>query len=288
MALEVKRKRVEVDLILDQEKAERISQLGEQLARAGASHVTEGANAAAKRIARQIDELREEVSGQIVHLTLEALPLSQWRQVLEANTTTTKDGRTAQRLEDITRRRAQADDPQERAGHPRRGYSRHHPRTVRRAAVARLVRHPEPQREDDRPKRLPRPSLQDNPGLVRELRICARLGISYKRWLGWEPSYRVERDGHRRITGYTPESEWDQTERDWMLALDDYEHSLCPRCGMPVSVCHDELTPTRYTAEAGVCQISLMRDIAAEDWRKQHDGEAGIKTMSLTTAIKAR
>ena len=29
----------------------------------------------------------------------------------------------------------------------------------------------------------------------------------------------------------------DQTERDWMLALDDYEHSLCPRCGMPVSVC---------------------------------------------------
>lgn len=102
MALEVKRKRVEVDLILDQEKAERISQLGEQLARAAASHVTEGANAAAKRIAKQIDELREEVSGQIVHLTLEALPLSQWRQVLEANTTTTKDGRTAQRLEDIT------------------------------------------------------------------------------------------------------------------------------------------------------------------------------------------
>ena len=60
MALEVKRKRVEVDLILDQEKAERISQLGEQLARAAASHVTEGANAAAKRIAKQIDELREE------------------------------------------------------------------------------------------------------------------------------------------------------------------------------------------------------------------------------------
>ena len=98
----------------------------------------------------------------------------------------------------------------------------------------------------------------------------------------------MERDGHRRITGYTPESEWDQTERAWMLALADYAHSLCPRCGMPVSVCHDELTPTRYTAEAGVCQISLMRDIAAEDWRKQHDGEAGIKAMSLTTAIKAR
>lgn len=105
MALEVKRKRVEVDLILDQEKAERISQLGEQLARAAASHVTEGANAAAKRIAKQIDELREEVSGQIVHLTLEALPLSQWRQVLEANTTTTRTGapRSASRTSPPTR-----------------------------------------------------------------------------------------------------------------------------------------------------------------------------------------
>lgn len=78
----------------------------------------------------------------------------------------------------------------------------------------------------------------------------------------------MERDGHRRITGYTPESEWDQTERDWMLALDDYEHSLCPRCGMPVSVCHDELTPTRYTAEAGASMstdgagdMSLILDI---------------------------
>ena len=222
-----------------------------------------------------------------MHLTLEALPLSQWRQVLEANTTTTKDGRAAQRLEDITAdalrlmiRKSVPDTPVEdiAAIIPELSTGSCRPSgTPSRTS-----------REDDRPKRLPRPSLQDNPGLVRELRICARLGISYKRWLGWEPSYRVERDGHRRITGYTPESEWDQTERDWMLALDDYEHSLCPRCGMPVSVCHDELTPTRYTAEAGVCQISLMRDIAAEDWRKQHDGEAGIKTMSLTTAIKAR
>ena len=99
------------------------------------------------------------------------------------------------------------------------------------------------------PKRRTRISLADNPQTVRELRICQKLGISYKRWLGWEPSYRVERDGHRRITGYTPETEWDATEREWMLALDEYERTLCPRCGMPVSICHDELAPTKYASE---------------------------------------
>ena len=49
MALEVKRKRVDVDLILDQEKAEQVAALGADLERAMAQHVTEGGNAAAKR-----------------------------------------------------------------------------------------------------------------------------------------------------------------------------------------------------------------------------------------------
>lgn len=101
MTLEVKRKRVDVDLILDQEKAERISQLGAQLTRAENTHHTEGVNATAKRLARQIDELRDEIKDDTVHLTLEALPLSQWRQVLEANTSM-KDGQPVQRIEDIT------------------------------------------------------------------------------------------------------------------------------------------------------------------------------------------
>lgn len=42
MALEVKRKRVDVDLILDQEKAEQVAALGADLERAMAQHVTEG------------------------------------------------------------------------------------------------------------------------------------------------------------------------------------------------------------------------------------------------------
>ena len=100
MALEVKRKRVDVDLILDQEKAEKVAALGADLERAMAQHVTEGGNAAAKRIAEQIDKLRGEVKDDTVRITLEALPLSQWRQVLEANTVT-ENGVPKQRIEDI-------------------------------------------------------------------------------------------------------------------------------------------------------------------------------------------
>lgn len=73
-----------------------------------------------------------------------------------------------------------------------------------------------------------------------------------------------------------------------MLALDDYEHSLCPRCGMPVSVCHDELTPTRWSAQTGVCQIDLMQQIAVDQWRKDHSGESDVKMQSLTVGIKPR
>lgn len=100
MALEVKRKRVDVDLILDQEKAEQVAALGADLERAMAQHVTEGGNAAAKRIAKQIDKLRDEVKDDTIRITLEALPLSQWRQVLEANTVT-ENGIPKQRIEDI-------------------------------------------------------------------------------------------------------------------------------------------------------------------------------------------
>ncbi|RSX53938.1 DNA primase [Bifidobacterium goeldii] len=102
MALTVKRKRVDVDLILDQDTAERITQLGRDLTAVEQRHVTEGVNSEAKRIAGEIDELRASVAQDTIHLTLEALPLSQWRQVLEENTSVV-DGQPKQRVEDITR-----------------------------------------------------------------------------------------------------------------------------------------------------------------------------------------
>ena len=80
----------------------------------------------------------------------------------------------------------------------------------------------------------------------------------------------MERDSHRRITGYTPETEWDETEREWMLALDDYEHSF------------------HFTAEVGVCQISLLQSVRLEEWKKDHANENELKQSALTVGIKPR
>lgn len=100
MSLTITRKRVDVDLICDQDVAERIAALGRDLAQAQKTHATEGTNAKARAIAEQIEQLREKNATQTVRITLEALPLSQWRQILEANAKTV-DGQTRQRIEDI-------------------------------------------------------------------------------------------------------------------------------------------------------------------------------------------
>lgn len=73
-----------------------------------------------------------------------------------------------------------------------------------------------------------------------------------------------------------------------MLALDDYEQSLCPECGMPMGECHDELAPTRWDAEAGVCQIGVLRRLTSDQWRRDHNGENPARLDSLTVTVKPR
>lgn len=40
-----------------------------------------------------------------------------------------------------------------------------------------------------------------------------------------------ELDDQGRIIASTPEVEWDDAERAWMVALADYESEICPGCG---------------------------------------------------------
>ncbi|MFE5309698.1 hypothetical protein [Isoptericola sp. NPDC056605] len=64
------------------------------------------------------------------------------------------------------------------------------------------------------------------------------LGISYKRFLGWEPKTFYEYDAGGRMVSSWTEVEWDDTEREWMLALAEWEASeVCPMCGWPKDVC---------------------------------------------------
>ena len=77
--LKVTRKTKQVDIILDQELAERIAMLGDQLARElTAEQVTEaGANNAAKRTAKRIEELRKQAEASTLVITLRAMGVSE-------------------------------------------------------------------------------------------------------------------------------------------------------------------------------------------------------------------
>ena len=88
--LKVTRKTKQVEIILDQELAERIAALGDQLSRElTAEQVTEaGTNTAAKRTAKRIEELKEQAQDSTLILTMRAMPVSRWAQTLAANTVT--------------------------------------------------------------------------------------------------------------------------------------------------------------------------------------------------------
>ncbi|MGW8565653.1 hypothetical protein [Isoptericola sp. NPDC055881] len=71
-----------------------------------------------------------------------------------------------------------------------------------------------------------------------EVTAARTLGVSYKRFLGWEPTTVYEYDDAGRMVTSWPEVEWDDTEREWMLALAEWEASeVCPLCGWPKDVC---------------------------------------------------
>ncbi|PLS25974.1 hypothetical protein [Bifidobacterium parmae] len=94
------------------------------------------------------------------------------------------------------------------------------------------------------------------PGLVARLKCARSLGMSLKRFDGWEP------------TDDDP-TEWDETERTWMLALQAYEDGLCPVCGMPTRVCHDQDETERRWAGADVeiCNVAYLRNKALRSYR---------------------
>jgi hypothetical protein len=72
--------------------------------------------------------------------------------------------------------------------------------------------------------------LAATPHLRRDVEAATRLGVSLRRWYGWEPVTvsTVTADG---VTRTTREAEWDDDDRAWVLALLDVESQRCPGCG---------------------------------------------------------
>lgn len=103
--------------------------------------------------------------------------------------------------------------------------------------------------------------------------MCRSLGVSLKRFHGWTPSD-------------DDPVEWDETERDWMLALDDWEHELCPLCGLPRDVCEDPRAEFDLAAEPVICWGTAHRIQAARQWETDHphDRNRGALKIRLTTS----
>lgn len=89
MAFTIKHRAKTVEIILDQEKAEEINQLGVKLAQQSARpRVTEAADPLVKQLAEQIEKLGKAAKSDTLALELKALPFSQWKDVLAENTVT--------------------------------------------------------------------------------------------------------------------------------------------------------------------------------------------------------
>lgn len=91
MPITVKRRTETINIVLDQEKAQELINLGKDLTNALNSRVkVEGGNPRAHKLAQRIEALREECAADTLTLELRALPFSKWRRVLEDNTPDTK------------------------------------------------------------------------------------------------------------------------------------------------------------------------------------------------------
>ena len=61
------------------------------------------------------------------------------------------------------------------------------------------------------------------------------------------------------MVGSSLEPEWDEAERQWMLALQAWrDQALCPLCGWPKEVCQDPLAEWKFEAQATRCQITTI------------------------------
>lgn len=90
-------------------------------------------------------------------------------------------------------------------------------------------------------------------------------------------------DEDGRLIESRPEPEWDDAEREWMLALEDVrrkeEAERCHLCGMPRKVCRARGTERALTVESERCHVTTavararsaairdgMPDLEGIDW----------------------
>lgn len=112
--------------------------------------------------------------------------------------------------------------------------------------------------------------MAEDPDVRAEVEVAERLGISYKRLSGWEPTTHYTHDDQGRLLSSTPEPEWDDVEVGWMVELERWRRqNLCPLCGFPKEVCQAPYGTYVYgTGEPVRCNVTTALRAA----QKEHQG----------------
>jgi hypothetical protein len=100
-------------------------------------------------------------------------------------------------------------------------------------------------------------SRLENPEIRARVEAAERLGISVRRFDGWEPQtvtvYRYRKDGRIKKTITVTEPEYDEHDRAWMLALSAYRAAHCPHCGGALHETTDPANEFAYHADSIRC-----------------------------------
>lgn len=105
--------------------------------------------------------------------------------------------------------------------------------------------------------------------------------------MGWEPTTTYVYDEAGRILSSHAEVEWDDTERDWMLALNHYRHEfLCTLCGMPKAVCRARSTDGAVDVEFERCHITAA--LSAMQRKVSESEEKYPESLLYSAGVKAR
>lgn len=81
--------------------------------------------------------------------------------------------------------------------------------------------------------------------------------------MGWEPKTFYGYNDSGRLVESQLEPEWDDAERAWMLALEQYRRELlCPVCGLVKELCRDQANEKKFVAGFDRCfaATSIIRE----------------------------
>ncbi len=82
----------------------------------------------------------------------------------------------------------------------------------------------------------------------------------------------------------TTEVEWDDTQRNWMLALAAWRASRCPGCGGDLAETTNPDNQNRYLTEALRCHRCTALHMSAAEWADERASMAVLHQVHLQTA----